>query len=166
MTINTRLYLGIALLIFGLVMPFGVVVVALIELPALLKAVISGILFFGFEIMAIPAVAVMGKDNFERIMARLKGWLGRLKPAGNIGRTRHYIGVAMFLLPMIPIDIISYMPHWLPDSSPWRLWVCIASDAMFLVSLFVLGGDFWDKLRALFIREARAVFPGNISKKE
>jgi hypothetical protein len=30
---------------------------------------------------------------------------------------------------------------------------------MFLASLFVLGGDFWDKLRALFVREARAVFP-------
>jgi hypothetical protein len=28
-----------------------------------------------------------------------------------------------------------------------------------LVSLFVLGGDFWDKLRALFIGEAKAVFP-------
>jgi len=30
---------------------------------------------------------------------------------------------------------------------------------MFLTSLFVLGGDFWDKLRALFVRRARAAFP-------
>jgi len=28
-----------------------------------------------------------------------------------------------------------------------------------LVSLFVLGGDFWDKLRALFFHGAKAVFP-------
>jgi hypothetical protein len=28
-----------------------------------------------------------------------------------------------------------------------------------LISLFVLGGDFWDKLRALFVHSARAVFP-------
>jgi hypothetical protein len=28
-----------------------------------------------------------------------------------------------------------------------------------LISLFVLGGDFWDKLRALFVHGARAVFP-------
>ena len=27
-------------------------------------------------------------------------------------------------------------------------------------SLFVLGGDFWDKLRSLFVREAKAVVPG------
>ncbi len=28
-----------------------------------------------------------------------------------------------------------------------------------IASLFVLGGDFWDKLRALFVRNAKAVFP-------
>ena len=30
---------------------------------------------------------------------------------------------------------------------------------MLIVSVFVLGGDFWDKLRALFVHGARAVFP-------
>ena len=30
---------------------------------------------------------------------------------------------------------------------------------MQIASLFVLGGDFWDKLRALFVRDAKAVFP-------
>jgi hypothetical protein len=30
---------------------------------------------------------------------------------------------------------------------------------MSLSSLFVLGGDFWDKVRALFIYDARAVLP-------
>jgi hypothetical protein len=34
----------------------------------------------------------------------------------------------------------------------------IASDVMFLASLFVPGGDFWDKLRALFIYKAKARF--------
>ena len=27
------------------------------------------------------------------------------------------------------------------------------------VTIFVLGGEFWDKLRALFVHGARAVFP-------
>ena len=29
---------------------------------------------------------------------------------------------------------------------------------MQIVALLVLGGDFWDKLRALFVRNAKAVF--------
>jgi hypothetical protein len=28
-----------------------------------------------------------------------------------------------------------------------------------LASLFVLGGDFWEKLRSLFVHKAYAVFP-------
>ena len=159
MSVNTRFYLGIILLVMGLIMPFGMVFVAKADLPIAVKTAISGILFFGFEIMAVPAVAVMGKENFDRIMSRVKGWLGSLKPAGNIGKVRHCVGIAMFLLPIIPTYIMGYAPQWLPDNSPWRLWVSIASDAVFFVSLFVLGGDFWDKLRSLFIREARAVFP-------
>jgi len=30
---------------------------------------------------------------------------------------------------------------------------------LLVASLFVLGGDFWDKLRALFVHEARVQFP-------
>jgi hypothetical protein len=29
------------------------------------------------------------------------------------------------------------------------------------VSIFVLGGNFWDKIRALFIRESTARFPAS-----
>ncbi len=31
-------------------------------------------------------------------------------------------------------------------------------DGIFLGSFFVLGGEFWDKVRALFIYDAKAVF--------
>jgi hypothetical protein len=35
-----------------------------------------------------------------------------------------------------------------------RFIVSLIGDLMFVASLFVLGGDFWDKLRALFIHSA------------
>ncbi len=35
----------------------------------------------------------------------------------------------------------------------------IAGDVMFVASFFVLGGDFWDKIRSLFVREAVVQFP-------
>jgi hypothetical protein len=40
-----------------------------------------------------------------------------------------------------------------------RISVNVAADMLFVVSLFVLGGEFWDKLRALFVYDARAEFP-------
>jgi len=44
------------------------------------------------------------------------------------------------------------------------LTYAIAGDVLLLVSLVVLGGDFWDKLRSLFIHSARAVIPEKPAK--
>jgi hypothetical protein len=38
--------------------------------------------------------------------------------------------------------------------------VSLIGDVMFVASLFVLGGDFWDKIRALFSHSARVQFSG------
>jgi len=69
MSPQTRLKLGVALLILGLIMPAGTLLVAITDWPVAVKTVLSSILLFGFEIMIIPAVALMGKDNFDRIWA-------------------------------------------------------------------------------------------------
>jgi hypothetical protein len=159
MNTNQRFILGVILLVIGLILPLGAFLVPQTNWPTAVKAAVSGILFFGFEIMAVPAAAVMGKENFERIASRVKTWLRMLKPVGSVGRVRHSVGLVFFLLPLVPTYIMAYVPALLPDASPARLWVNIGSDAMFLASLFILGGDFWDKLRSLFVREARAVFP-------
>jgi len=40
-----------------------------------------------------------------------------------------------------------------------RLDVAVAGDVLLLASLIMLGGDFWDKLRSLFVYGSRAQFP-------
>ncbi|MNT62036.1 hypothetical protein D3C72_1997240 [compost metagenome] len=54
-------------------------------------------------------------------------------------------------------------PYIVPQSGSLRLQhphlVAMSGDLLLILSLFILGGDFWDKLRALFVREAKAVFP-------
>src|ERR1700730_2792198 len=69
MSSDTRLKLGVALLILGMVMPPATLLVAATDWPIAVKTVVSGILLFGFEIILVPAVALMGKDNFEHL-----GW--------------------------------------------------------------------------------------------
>jgi len=166
MIANMRFIVGVILLAVGLVMPLGIYPVSQTAWPTSVKSAVGGILFFGFEIMAIPAVAVLGKENFERIVATVKGWVGSLKPSGEVGKVRHAIGLTLFILPIVPAYVMAYAPRWLPDDSPERLWVNVCADAVFLASLFVLGGDFWDKIRSLFVREARAVFPVKPTKGE
>ncbi len=158
MSADTRLRLGIALLIVGLIMPAGTLLVAATDWPLAVKTVVSGLLLFGFEIMLIPAVALMGKDNFDRIWAGAMRLLKTLKPAGGVSRRRYTIGLLIFVGPILYAWIASYAPSWLPEDYVLRVWVNLGLDAIALASLFVLGGDFWDKVRALFLHDARAVF--------
>jgi hypothetical protein len=160
MNADTRLKLGIALLVVGLIMPVGTFLVVATDWPSGVKTVVSGILLAGLEIMAIPAAALMGKENFDRIVDAAKGFLKRMKPAGNVGRTRYTIGLVLLIGPLLLAWIAAYLPtSWLPGDYAVRVWFNLALDAVTIVSLFVLGGDFWDKLRALFLYQARAVFP-------
>ena len=138
-------------------MPLGTVFVAATDWPDTVKTVLGGILFFGLEIMAIPAAALMGKENYDRIVNRVKAVLKRLKPPGNVGRTRYKIGLALFVVPLLVGWIASYLPAWQPPDYPLRIGINLALDLTILFSLFVLGGDFWDKLRALFRHDARAM---------
>jgi len=113
----------------------------------------------GPEVVAILAVALLGKQTFDLITGKMLASLGRLAPHGSVSRLRYKIGLVLFILPMIPTYIMGYAPQFLPNASPSRLYVNIASDLLFVTSLFVLGGDFWDKLRSLFLYNARAQFP-------
>ena len=152
MSADTRLKLGNALLALGLVMPAGTVFVAATNWRGDLKALLDGILLFGLEIMAIPAVALMGKENYDRIVNRVKTVLKRLKPAGDVGRTRYRIGLALFGVPLLLGWIASYLPDWRPEDYPVRIGINLVLDLTIVSSLFVLGGDFWDKLRVSFAR--------------
>jgi hypothetical protein len=153
---TVRLYLGISLLMLALVAPLLGFLVAKTGWSVAAKATVIGLLTAGIpELLGILAAAVLGKKNFERIKAQVFSILKRLRPTGRVSRTRYRVGLVMFILPIAPTYVMAYLPQWLPDASSARLYVNIAADCMFISSLFVLGGDFWDKLAALFIHDSQ-----------
>jgi hypothetical protein len=180
MNSDTRFKLGVALLVLGLILPFSTFLVAGTEWPGAVKTVVNGILMLAFEILIFPAIALMGKENFDRVVGRLmgvpqgythmprllhaskySGLLKMLKPAGSVSRSRYTIGLVLLLLPILLSWIISYVPSWLPEGNAGRVWINLGLDLIVVTSLFVLGGDFWDKLRALFYYDAKAIFPAS-----
>ena len=61
----------------------------------------------------------------------------------------------MFCLPILFAWVSVYAAESIPGFVENPLPYAIAGDLMLLSSLFVLGGSFWDKLRALFVHDAR-----------
>ena len=164
MSADTRLKLGVALLIVGLIMPAGTLFVVATNWPESVKAIVGTILVLGFEVMLIPAVALMGKDTYERIRDKAIALLTTLKPAGNVGSTRYKIGLYMLVCPTLYAWIASYAPSWLPQDYVLRVWVNFGLDLITLASLFVLGGDFWDKVRGrcFFMTRALSCHPEQV----
>ena len=154
-----RFYLGVIFFGVAWILPLFGLLVARLNLSLGTKAAIIGLLTVGGpELLGMLAVLCLGKENLIFLKNKILYWLKRLKPAAPVSRNRYRLGLVMFLLPIIPTYIMAYAPQWLPDYSPQRLYLNLAADFIFLASLFVLGGDFWDKLRALFVYDARAEF--------
>ena len=155
---NLKFLLGTIFLIASILIPFAGFWVASLPLSLAIKGPIIGLLTVGGpEVLAIVAVAILGKEAFELLRRKLLSTLNRLTPRGTVGRTRYSIGLVLFVINFIPSWVLSYVPQLLPDMM--RISVNVCADLLFIISLFVLGGDFWDKLRALFVYDARAQFP-------
>jgi hypothetical protein len=154
-----RFCAGLVFFVLAWIMPLFGILVAKLNLSLAAKATIIGLLSVGGpELLGLLAVFCLGKENLSRLKNKLLAWLKRLKPAAPVSRRRYRVGLVMFLLPIIPTYIMAYVPRWLPEYSPQHLYVNLATDFIFLTSLFVLGGDFWDKLRALFVYDAWVEF--------
>lgn len=155
-----RLKLGLALFALSVVLPVvGVPLVAVTGFSPGVVATLSGALLAGSEVLGLVAVAVMGKSGYAYVKNRLLGLVKRYGPPSRVGRTRYSIGLVMLTVPIAFGWVAPYAADRIPGYPGNEMTYAIAGDLLWLASLFVLGGDFWDKVRALFVHGARAVFP-------
>lgn len=133
------------------------------------KAAIVSFLMLSHHGLTFLSIAVMGRANFERLMAPVHRAAARagekIKPAGNISRERYQIGLIMLVTPIFALTAMhlineNHLTHHA------RVIISLVMQTVFLISFFVLGGDFWDKARALFVWDARAVFPEHHERHE
>jgi hypothetical protein len=156
MPVGLRLKIGMVLFVLALI-PSGLLApVIFFRLSLGTIATLTAVGVVLQKVLFVTAVAVLGKPGFAYLKAKLSR---RLAPPDEVGPLRYRIGLVLFCLPLIQGLVESYASHIAPDLVHNRLWVDLGGDVMLVASLFVLGGNFWDKLRSLFVRNARAVFP-------
>jgi hypothetical protein len=156
-----RFRLGTTLFVVGFGSPLLIPLVTASTLPPGWKATLAGLLAVGIpELFTIVAVAVMGKEGFQRLKSTFRRALDEYGPAQHVSLARYRIGLALLLAPLLFAWISPYLGRHIPGYESRPLALAIAGDALLVSSLFVLGGEFWDKLRSLFHHGATAVFPG------
>jgi hypothetical protein len=155
-----RFKLGVVLFLISLIGPLvALPVVTALGLSAAMTATVSGFILGGAEVLTIAAAAVMGKRGFAYLKGRIFGLLKQYGPPAEVGRGRYRIGLVLFFLPIVFGWVMPYAADVIPGLEANLMTYAIIGDLLLLIGLFVLGGDFWDKLCALFIHGAKAVFP-------
>ena len=155
-----RFRLGLVVFVVGFSSPLLIPLVSASDLSTKWKAVLTGALAVGIpEVFSILAIAIMGRSGFNYMKKSILGFLKKHGPPDVVSRTRYRIGLVMFVLPILFAWLGPYVSHHIPGYEANRFVVSVVGDLLFVSSLFVLGGNFWDKIRALFIHEAKALLP-------
>jgi hypothetical protein len=155
-----RFRLGLIFFVLGWLCPLFIPLVTRSDLPIETKTLLSGFLLIGVpEIFSLVSIVILGKSGFDYIKTNVFAFLKLAVPQGPVSRIRYRIGLFMLLPHFIYGSFIFYAPDLIPGYSDARITMNLSADFLFLVTLFVLGGDFWDKLRALFLYDAKAYIP-------
>jgi hypothetical protein len=155
-----RLKLGAALFGLSILLPVaGIPLVTALGLSTTMTASVSGTFLVGSEVLGVCAVAVMGKSGFAFIKNSVFGFLKRYGPPQKVSRGRYNIGLVLFCVPFLFAWLSPYISKWIPVFLSHPLPFAIGGDILILASLLVLGGEFWDKIRSLFIHDVEAHFP-------
>ena len=150
--VGWRLKFGISMFVLSILLPVaGIPLVTTLGLSGTITASVSGALLVGAEVLGVLAIAVMGKPGFLYIKSRVFVLLRRYGPPREVSRARYNSGLVMFILPILFGWVSIYAADYIPLFDENQLAYAIGGDLLLLTSLFVLGGDFWDKLRALFV---------------
>lgn len=151
-----RLYWGIGIYVTGQLMPLCIPLITSSALSASVKTSISALVFFGLpSLFTLGAIAVLGRDGFNFLKARLFGFLKRHVHLGSVGKARYYTGLVLFSIPLLLAWLTPYLSKLLPIFDQHEIAVAFIGDIILIVSLLVLGGDFWEKLRGLCIYQPK-----------
>ncbi len=154
-----RIKTGFAMFIASLTWPVLLPILPLIGLSTRSIAVFTGIMAVAAEVMLVAGAAVAGKEGFAFIKQRVFGFIKSYGPPQEVSATRYNTGLVILMLPVLYAFLSPYIGQYIPGLDEHRKVYAIAGDVMLLVALFLLGGNFWEKLRALFIHKAVAVMP-------
>lgn len=154
-TANWRLVAGVSVLGLAMVLPLAALFVPLLGLPVAQSAVIAGALVAGApEVLMLLAVALLGRQNFDRIVGAAKRFFHSTFFSTPVSRARYHVGLAICVLSFIPLYVAGYVPSWMP-AGHGRIAILAAADLAFILSFFVMGGEFWEKFRRLFVWEGK-----------
>jgi len=158
---RSRLVVGAIVFMVGFMAPVLIPFVTKSDLSVAWKTTLSGLLMAGIpELFMIITVGILGKKGYQYLKSKVLHFLKKHGPPQKVSRLRYKMGLVLFTIPLFLAWLFPYLEHHFNQLEVMDMYVHVGGDALLFISLFVLGGEFWDKIRALFtynseVREAK-----------
>jgi hypothetical protein len=144
---------GLLLFILALVSPLLGPFVLATDLPKEVKVSIVALLLIGLPMaLMLAVVALMGQPAFLFLRSHIAN---RDLPPSPVGVVRYRIGLVLLCITVIVSWLSPIVSDHVAGIGASRVFVGAVADGLLLLSLFVLGGEFWAKVHALFVYHAR-----------
>ena len=159
-----RYKVGFGLIIVG----HGILLLGFL-LPMLgADATILGAAVLGGELVSLASMGFLGKEGFMAIKSKVFAFV-KSGFAAHIGPIRHYIGIVLLGTNALTTYIIAayawtaFSTTTVEDPMPniWGLdfaqqgtlvfWLLLIGEVSFLMAIYVLGADWWEKFRQLLV---------------
>ena len=114
----------------------------------------AGLFVGGPEALTLVAVALLGKETLRYFTYRIKKALWGIVMERPVSKVQYYFGLALFLASILPLYIYGYFPGLLPEGE--RTYILVAADLTFIISMFIMGGEFWEKIQRVFVWEGES----------
>ena len=129
-----------------------------------------GAMVVGGELVSLASIIFLGKAGFKAIKSKFVGAI-KASYTGSVGKTRHYIGVALLCTNVLTTFILAFYawdsfaaatpngPHpivWgldLAQQASMVEWLFLIGEISFLIAIYVLGADWWGRFRGIFVWE-------------
>jgi hypothetical protein len=144
-----------AALVLSLVMPLFAFLVPLFGLSLAQSAAVVGLLIAGGpEVVGLIGIALLGRNAFQYFTYKLQTALRRVVLPERVSKRRYYFGLTVTLASLLPLYVYGYFPNWLP-SGDTRIYILASAGLCFILSMFIMGGEFWEKFRRIFLWEGK-----------
>jgi len=148
---RSRLVVGAIVFMVGFMAPVLIPFVTKSDLSLAWKTTLSGLLMAGIpELFMIITVGILGKTGYQYLKGKVLSFLKQHGPPQKVSRLRYKVGLVLFTIPLFLAWLFPYMEHHFSQLEVMDMYVHVGGDVLLFISFFVLGGEFWDKIRALF----------------
>ncbi len=158
---SLRYRLGMLCLAVSFISPLLALGVPLLGLGKTASATLVGALLVGGpEVFLILGAALAGQEAREAIKSKVRALFGRKTPGRPAGRGRYATGLVLLVAGNVFLLTVAYEPFLSGTiiTQDTRLYFDLLGDLIIITGFFLLGEQFWEKMKRLFTCEPEAVW--------